>query len=77
MREATVAIELAMAVSAGQSLPAWIEAARGCGLRVTEELDLTDRIGPNLARLEALAQRFVARPRLARAARLVAPRACS
>lgn len=73
VREATVAIERAMAVSAGQSLATWIEAARGCGLRVTEELDLTDQIGPNLARLEALAQRFVARPRLARAARMVAP----
>lgn len=73
VREATVAIELAMAVSAGQSLASWIVAARGCGLRVTEQLDLTEPIGPNLARLEALAQRFVARPRLARAARMVAP----
>jgi SAM-dependent methyltransferase len=73
VREATAAIERAMAVSAGQSLATWIEAARGCGLRVTEQLDLTDLIGPNLARLEALAQRFVARPRLARAARIVVP----
>ena len=73
VREATVAIERAMAVSDGRPLAAWIATARGCGLHVTEDLDLTDRIGPNLARLEALAQRFVARPRLARAARLVAP----
>jgi len=74
VREATICIELAMAVSAGQSLPAWVATARECGLALTEELDLTDRIAPNLARLEALAARFVARPRLARAAQLVAPR---
>jgi hypothetical protein len=38
---------------------------------VTEDLDLTDQITPNLARLAALAERFVSRPRLARVARLV------
>jgi hypothetical protein len=48
--------------------------ARRCGLRVTEELDLTAQVEPNLARLEALARRFVSRPRVARAARFVAPR---
>jgi len=73
VREATVAVERAMAVSAGQALPAWKDAAAACGLRVVEELDLTDQIAPNLARLEAIAERFLARPRLVRMARLVAP----
>lgn len=75
VRDATVAIERAMAVSAGQSLPAWKQAARVCGLNVTEELDLTAQIAPNLARLAAIAERVVARPRLTRIARLVAPEA--
>jgi SAM-dependent methyltransferase len=73
VREATVAIELAMAVSAGRSLSSWKSTAARCGLRVTEELDLTDQIVPNLARLAAIAERFVSRPALARVARLVAP----
>ncbi len=71
VRDATVAVERAMAVSAGQALPAWRRAAQEHGLHVTEELDLTELIAPNLARLAALAERFVARPRLARVARLV------
>ncbi|MEA2219775.1 MAG: hypothetical protein QOJ35_2401 [Solirubrobacteraceae bacterium] len=75
VREATVAVERAMAVSAGRSLAAWKRTARACGLRLTEELDLTAQIAPNLARLEAIAGRFLARPRLARAARAVAPHA--
>lgn len=73
VREATIAIELAMAVSAGRSLAAWKSTAARCGLRVTEELDLTTQIVPNLARLSAIAERFVSRPALARVARLVAP----
>ena len=75
VREATVAVERAMAVSDGQALGAWKRTAAGCGLRVSEELDLTAQIAPNLARLAAIAERFVSRPRLARAARLVAPEA--
>ncbi len=74
VREATTAIERAMAVSAGQSLPDWRRTAAGCGLRIVEELDLTEQIVPNLERLAAIAERFVSRPRLARAARAVAPR---
>ena len=73
VREATVAVERAMAVSAGRTLPDWKRTAAGCGLRVYEELDLTAQIAPNLARLEAISQRFVSRPRLARVARLIAP----
>jgi SAM-dependent methyltransferase len=74
VREATVAIERAMAVSAGQSLEPWKRAAADCGLHVIEELDLTAQIAPNLERLAAIAERFLSRPRLARAAQLVAPR---
>jgi arsenite methyltransferase len=73
VRDATVAIERAMAVSAGQSLPAWKATASACGLRATDELDLTAQIAPNLARLAAIAERFVSRPRLARVARVVVP----
>jgi SAM-dependent methyltransferase len=73
VREATVAVERAMAVAHGQALPAWKDSAAACGLRVVEELDLTAQIAPNLARLEAIAERFLARPRLVRVARLVAP----
>jgi hypothetical protein len=58
-------------VSAGQSLPVWKRVAGENGLRVIEDLDLTAQITPNLARLAALAERFVSRPRLARVARLV------
>lgn len=75
VREASVAIERAMAVSAPQSLPLWKATARACGLRVTEELDLTAQIAPNLARLAAIAERVVTRPRLTRLARRVAPEA--
>jgi SAM-dependent methyltransferase len=74
VRDATVAIERAMAVSAGQSLTQWKRAASACGLRVAEELDLTAQIAPNLERLAAIAGRFLSRPRLARAAHVIAPR---
>jgi SAM-dependent methyltransferase len=75
VRDATVAVERAMAVSAGQPLPVWKRAALASGLRVTEDVDLTAQIAPNLARLEALAARFLGRPRLARLARVVVPEA--
>jgi SAM-dependent methyltransferase len=75
VREATVAVERAMAVSAGQPLEEWKRAAAAHGLRVAEALDLTAQIAPNLARLAALAERFLSRPRLARVANVVAPRA--
>jgi SAM-dependent methyltransferase len=74
VREATVAVERAMAVSAAQSLPEWKRTAARCGLHVGEELDLTAQIAPNLERLAAIAERFLSRPRLARTARVVAPR---
>jgi SAM-dependent methyltransferase len=74
VREATVAVERAMAVSAGQPLERWKRAAAARGLRVAEELDLTAQIVPNLERLAAVAERFLSRPRLARAAQVVAPR---
>lgn len=75
VREATVAVELAMAVSAGRSLSTWKRTAARCGLRVTEELDLTAQIVPNLRRLAAIAEQFVSRPALARVARVVVPEA--
>ena len=71
VRDATVAVERAMAVSDGQSLERWRRVAAERGLHVVEDLDLTAQIAPNLARLESLARRFVSRPRLARVARAV------
>lgn len=73
VRDATIAVERAMAVSCGQSLQEFKRTAGDSGLRVIEELDLTEQIAPNLARLESIAERFVSRPRLARAARAVSP----
>ncbi len=75
VRDATVAVERAMAVSAGRSLPEFKRVASTLGLYETEELDLTTQIEPNLARLAAIAQRFVARPRRARLARAIVPEA--
>lgn len=73
VRDATIAVERAMAVAAGTSLPEWTSVASTCRLQVTEELDLTAQIAPNLARLAAIAQRFVSRPRRARLARAIVP----
>ena len=73
VRDATVAVERAMAVADGQTLAAFKRVASTCGLYRTEELDLTAQITPNLARLSAIAERFVSRPRLARVARAIGP----
>lgn len=73
VRDATVAVERAMAVSAARSLAQFKRAAGDENLEIVEELDLTAQIAPNLARLAAIAERFVARPAVARAARAVAP----
>jgi SAM-dependent methyltransferase len=73
VRDATIAVERAMAVRAGPPLPDWKHLARACDLDVVEEIDLTAQITPNLDRLEALARRFVARPRLARVSRRLGP----
>lgn len=75
VREATIAVERAMAVAAGQCLPEWCGVASACGLHAREELDLTAQIEPNLDRLAAIAQRFVSRPRRARLARAIVPEA--
>jgi ubiquinone/menaquinone biosynthesis C-methylase UbiE len=73
VRDATITVERAMAVSVGQSLPDWICVANTCRLWVAEERDLTAQIVPNLERLAAIAQRFVSRPRRARLARAIVP----
>ena len=77
VREATLAVEHAMAVSAGRTLPEWKAVAAGHGLVRDRGRNLTAQIAPNLARLEAIAARFVSRPRLspARAGRGLARRA--
>lgn len=75
VRDATVAVERAMAVSGGQSLEDFKRVAQDAGMAVIEELDLTSWIAPNLRRLACIAERFVSHPRVARAARVVAPEA--
>lgn len=73
VRDATAAVERAMAVSGGRSAAAFKRTADEEGLLVIEDLDLTAQIAPTLAHLAAVAERFVSRPRLARAARAIAP----
>jgi len=75
VREAAVNVELAMAVGDGQQLPAWQDAAGRAGLRVTEELDLTAQIMPNLERLARVAETgLLSHPLRARLLRLVVRR---
>lgn len=73
VREAAANAELAMAVSAGQTFEDWVRAAGEQGLTIAEDVDLTAQIRPNLERLARLADRFLSRARLARAASLVVP----
>jgi SAM-dependent methyltransferase len=75
VRAAAAHVELAMAVADGQRLPAWKDAARDAGLRVTEELDLTAQIVPNLERLARIAETgLLSHPLRARLLKLVVRR---
>lgn len=73
LRDAAASVELAMAVSAARTFPVWQQTAAACGFTVVEDLDLTSQIKPNLERLARIADKFLSRPILARAAKLVAP----
>jgi len=68
-------VERAMAVSDGQQLPAWRATAGDAGLRVTEDLDLSAQIMPNLERLARIAETgLLSHPLRARLLKLVVPR---
>jgi len=56
VRRAALNVELAMAIADGRQLPAWQAAAADAGLRVTEEVDLSAQIMPNLERLARVAE---------------------
>lgn len=75
VREAALNVELAMAVADGQRLPAWQDAALQAGLRVTEDVDLTAQIMPNLERLARVAETgLLSHPLRARLLKLVVRR---
>jgi ubiquinone/menaquinone biosynthesis C-methylase UbiE len=76
VKEAAGAVERAMAVAETKTLSAWQEIAAANGLRVTEDLDLTEQIKPNLARLARVAEtRYLTHPARARVLRRVLPEA--
>lgn len=75
VREAAVNVERAMAVADGQRLPAWQATAGQAGLRVTEDIDLTPQIMPNLERLARVAETgLLSHPLRARLLKLVVRR---
>jgi ubiquinone/menaquinone biosynthesis C-methylase UbiE len=67
-------VELAMAVSHTLVLADWIEVAERHGFDAVEELDLSEQIKPNLARLAKGADRFLSHQHMASFARLVLPK---
>ena len=74
VREMAANVELAMAVSAAMPVDRWDAAAVEHGFTIVEELDLSNAIKPNLARLARGAEKFLAHPRLASLARMFLPK---
>ncbi len=66
-------VELAMAVSNTLVLPDWLAMAERQGFSSVEDLDLSDQIKPNLARLAKGANKYLSHQRLASIARFVLP----
>jgi ubiquinone/menaquinone biosynthesis C-methylase UbiE len=73
VQEAAANVEQAMAVSKSLSLEDWIDTAARAGFRVTESLDLSEQIKPNLARLARGADKYLSHRRVASVARLLLP----
>lgn len=70
--EAAASVERGMAVADVQQMSAWKQVATEHGLRVVEDLDLTDQIMANLERLARVAEtRVLMHPRRTRLLRLV------
>ncbi len=74
VRDAAVSVERGMAVADAQELSVWKRVANDSGLRVSEDLDLTEQIVPNLTRLARIAdERLLSHPLRARVLRKVLP----
>lgn len=73
VQEAARDVEQAMAVFGSTPLEEWIDTATDHGFRVVENIDLSEHIKPNLARLARGASKFLEHPRLGALARLVLP----
>jgi len=74
VRQAAESVERSMAVANAQQLSVWREAAADAGLRVIEDVDLTEQIVPNLERLANIAdERLLAHPVRIRIARMLLP----
>ena len=73
VRKAATDVEQAMAVATSHTLADWIDVAAHHGFQVTENLDLTEQIKPNLARLAGAAGKYLDHPRLGALARLMLP----
>lgn len=74
VQQAVADVELAMAVSRTLVLGDWIEMAEQHGFSSVEDLDLSEQIKPNLARLAKGADKYLSHNRLASVARLVLPK---
>lgn len=66
VQKAAAVTEQAMSVGRPWEFSAWTEQASLLALDVTEDVDLTEAILPNLHRLERAASRYFSHPRLAR-----------
>jgi len=76
VRDAAVSVERGMAVADAQELSVWQRTAADSGLRVTEDLDLTEQIVPNITRLAKIAdERFLSHGVRARLLQKVLPEA--
>ena len=73
VRKAATDVEQAMAVATSHTLADWIDVAAHHGFQVTENLDLTEQIKPNLERLAGAAGEYLDHPRLGALARLMLP----
>lgn len=74
VQQAAANVELAMAVSSTLVLGDWIEMAEQQGFSSVENVDLSDQIKPNLARLARGANKYLSHQRFASLARFVLPR---
>jgi SAM-dependent methyltransferase len=76
VQDAAGYIEAAMAVPCGREFGAWKEAVVDAGFEITEDLDLSAEIMPNLERLARVAEnRFVSHPVRARVLKRLLPTA--
>lgn len=74
VQETAANVELAMAVAKTLVVSDWIELAEQSGFSSIEDLDLSEQIKPNLARLAKGADKFLSHQRVASFARLLLPK---